>query len=49
MWHVQGRRLMHAKYCQGNVSEKRPLGKPSRSWGDNINMDLKEIQWNGLY
>jgi hypothetical protein len=40
---------MHEGYCQGNVYEKRPLGRPSRSWGDNINTYLKEIRLNGVY
>jgi hypothetical protein len=26
---------------------KRPLGRPSRRWVDNINMDLKHIGWSG--
>jgi hypothetical protein len=24
---------------------KRPLGRPKRSWVDNIKMDLREIEW----
>jgi hypothetical protein len=27
---------------------KRPLGRPRRSWVDNINMDLREIRWGGV-
>jgi hypothetical protein len=27
---------------------KRPLGRPIRSWVDNIEMDLREIGWDGL-
>jgi hypothetical protein len=26
----------------------RPLGKPRRRWVDNIKMDLREIEWDGL-
>jgi hypothetical protein len=39
-------RGMHIGYwweCQ-----KRPLGRPRRSWVDNIKMDLKEIGWDGV-
>jgi hypothetical protein len=25
--------------------EKKPLGRPRRSWEDNIRMDLREIGW----
>jgi hypothetical protein len=27
---------------------KRPLGKPRRSWADNIKMDLRKIGWDGV-
>jgi hypothetical protein len=27
---------------------KRPLGRPRPRWVDNINMDLREIGWDGL-
>jgi hypothetical protein len=27
---------------------KRPLGRPRRSWVNNIKMDLREIGWDGL-
>jgi hypothetical protein len=32
----------------GKPEGKRPLGKPSRRWVDNIKMDLREIRWNGV-
>ena len=27
----------------GRPEGKRPLGRPRRRWGDNINMDLQEV------
>jgi hypothetical protein len=27
---------------------KRPLGRPRRTWVDNIKMDLGEIGWGGV-
>jgi hypothetical protein len=27
--------------------EKRPLGRPRRTWVDNNKMDLREIRWDG--
>ena len=27
----------------GKLKEKRPLGRPSRRWEDNIKMDLQEV------
>jgi hypothetical protein len=31
----------------GNPEGKKPLGRPSRRWVDNIKMDLIEIGWSG--
>jgi hypothetical protein len=27
---------------------KRPLGRPRRRWVDNIKMDLRDIEWDGV-
>jgi hypothetical protein len=32
----------------GNPEGKRPLGRPRRSWVDNIKMDLRDIGWDGV-
>jgi hypothetical protein len=32
----------------GKPEGKRPLGRPRRRWVDNINLDLREIGWNGV-
>jgi hypothetical protein len=32
----------------GKPEGKRPLGRPSRRWVDNIKMDLREIGWVGI-
>jgi hypothetical protein len=32
----------------GNPDGKRPLGRPRRRWVDNIEMDLREIGWDGM-
>jgi hypothetical protein len=32
----------------GATEGKRPLGRPRRSWVDNIKMDLGEVGWNGV-
>jgi hypothetical protein len=29
----------------GKPKGKRPLGRPRRSWKDNIRMDLRDIGW----
>jgi hypothetical protein len=29
----------------GKPEEKRPLGRPVRTWEDNIKMNLREIEW----
>jgi hypothetical protein len=32
----------------GKSEGKRPLGRPRRKWVDNIKMDLREIEWDGM-
>jgi hypothetical protein len=32
----------------GKPEGKRPLGRPTRRWVDNIKMDLREIRWDGM-
>jgi hypothetical protein len=32
----------------GKPEGKRPLGTPRRRWVENINMDLREIEWDGV-
>jgi hypothetical protein len=32
----------------GKPKGKRPLGRPRGRWMDNINMDLREIGWDGV-
>jgi hypothetical protein len=32
----------------GKPEGKRPLGRPSCSWEDNIRMDLRETGWGGM-
>jgi hypothetical protein len=45
MWHAWGRG--EYKVLVGRPEGKRPLGRPSRRWEDNIKMDLGEIGING--
>jgi hypothetical protein len=32
----------------GMPGGKRPLGRPRRRWVDNIKMDLREREWDGV-
>jgi hypothetical protein len=32
----------------GMPEGKRPLGRPRRRWADNIKMDFREIDWDGV-
>jgi hypothetical protein len=32
----------------GKPEGKRPLGRPTRRWEDNIKKDLREIGWGGM-
>jgi hypothetical protein len=33
----------------GKTEEKRPLRRPRHRWVDNIKMDLREVEWRGIY
>jgi hypothetical protein len=32
----------------GKPEGKRPLGRPRRWWMDNIKMDFRELEWDGM-
>jgi hypothetical protein len=32
----------------GKPEGKKPLGRPKRRWVDNIKMDLREREWDGV-
>jgi hypothetical protein len=32
----------------GRPEERRPLGRPRRRWGDNIKMDLREMEFGDV-
>jgi hypothetical protein len=36
------------RILMGKPKGRRPLGRPSRRWVDNIKMDLREIGWDGM-
>jgi hypothetical protein len=36
------------RILEGNPEGKRPLGRPIRRWVDNIKMDIREIEWDGM-
>jgi hypothetical protein len=33
----------------GKPEGKRPLGRPRHMWVDNYKVDLREIEWSGMY
>ena len=38
-----GREEAYTGFWWGKSEDKRPLGRPSRTWADNIKMDLQEV------
>jgi hypothetical protein len=34
------------RVLEGKLEGKRPLGRPRRTWDDNIKMDLQEVGWS---
>jgi hypothetical protein len=43
-----GEKRNASRILDGNPEGKRPLGRPRRTWVDNIKMDLREIGWHGM-
>jgi hypothetical protein len=41
-------KMIAYRLLMGMPEGKRPLGKPRRTWVDNIRMDLGEIEWGGV-
>jgi hypothetical protein len=39
---------MRIGYWLGKLEGKRPLGRPRHRWVDNIKIDLREIEWDGM-
>jgi hypothetical protein len=44
MWEERG---VH-RVLVGKPEGKRPLGRPRRSWEDNIKMDLQEVEYKSM-
>jgi hypothetical protein len=49
-WHVAriGAKRNAYRILVGKPEVKRPLGRPRRRWVNNIKMDLREIEWDGM-
>jgi hypothetical protein len=45
---TNGEKRNSCRILVGKPEGKRPLGRPRRRWVDNIKMDLREIEWDGL-
>jgi hypothetical protein len=49
MWHVWGKKLIGQRVFVGKPVVKRSLERPRRRYKDNVNTDLTEIMWEGVY
>jgi hypothetical protein len=43
-----GERRNAYRILVGNPEGKRSLGRPRRRWVDNIKIDLRSIEWDGM-
>jgi hypothetical protein len=43
-----GKRRGAYRVLVGKPEERRPLGRPRRSWEDNIKTDLRKVGWGGV-
>jgi hypothetical protein len=43
-----GEKRTACKILVGKLKGKRPLGRPRRRWVNDIKMDLREIEWDGM-
>jgi hypothetical protein len=49
-WHV-ARMVERRNACRilvGKLEGRTPLRRPRRRWVDNIKMDLREVEWDGM-
>jgi hypothetical protein len=45
---MNGEKRNACRILEGKPEGKRPLGRPRRRWVDNIEVDLREIGWDGM-
>jgi hypothetical protein len=45
---LMGENRYACRILVGKPEGKRPLGRPSRRWVDNIKIDLREVGWDGV-
>jgi hypothetical protein len=48
MWHEGGRTRNAYRILVGKPEGKRPLGRPRRTWVDNIKIDVSKIGCDGV-
>jgi len=47
VYSTYGESRVEYRVLVGKPEGKRPLGRPTHRWVDNIKMDLKEMEWRG--
>jgi hypothetical protein len=45
---MNGEKRNAYRILEGNPEEKRLLGRQRHRWVDNIKIDLREIEWDGM-
>jgi hypothetical protein len=45
---MNGEKRCAGRILVGKPEGKKPLGRPRRRWVDNIKIDFREIEWDGV-
>jgi hypothetical protein len=48
VYSTNGEKRKAHRILVGKPKGKTPLGRPRRKWEDNIEMNLREVVWDGL-
>jgi hypothetical protein len=45
---TNGKKRNEVRILVGKTEGKRPLGRTRRRWKDNVKIDIRDIEWDGM-